>query len=100
MKLNFQNQLLNLDQPPVPFVNLPSNSCMTFMLSNKGHIKLSNSVIEQIRSYEQHKKSDLEAGGVLLGRFVIESKDIVVDTVSVPMRGDERTRYSFHRGAK
>lgn len=73
---------------------------MTFMLSNKGHIKLSDSVIEQIRSYEQHKKSDLEAGGVLLGRFVVESKDIIVDTVSVPMRGDERTRYSFHRSAK
>lgn len=73
---------------------------MTFMLSNKGHIKLSDSVIEQIRSYEQHKKGDLEAGGVLLGRFVVDSKDIIIDMASEPMRGDKRTRYSFHRGAK
>lgn len=73
---------------------------MTFMLSNKGHIKLGEAVIEKIRSFEQHGKDDTEAGGVLLGRFVVESKDIIVDTVSVPMSGDKRTRYSFHRGAK
>lgn len=73
---------------------------MTFMMSNKGHIKLTDSVIEKLRSYQQHDEEDLEAGGVLLGRFILESKHIVIDYVSVPMIGDRRTRYSFQRGAK
>lgn len=73
---------------------------MTFMLSNKGHIKFSDSVIEKIQSYQQHKKEDLEAGGVLVGRFILKSKNIVIDSVSVPMIGDKRTRFSFQRRAK
>jgi integrative and conjugative element protein (TIGR02256 family) len=73
---------------------------MTFTLSNKGRIKFDVSAIETMQSYRQVKKEDLEAGGVLLGRFIVDSKNIVMDKVSTPMIGDKRTRYSFARGAK
>ncbi len=73
---------------------------MTFTLSNKGIIKLDVSIIEIVQFYQQTEKEDLEAGGVLLGRFIVDSKNIIVDKVSTPMPGDKRTRYSFNRGAK
>ena len=38
-----------------------------------------------------------EAGGVLLGRYIRESLDIVIDQVTVPMKGDRRQRFSFFR---
>lgn len=69
-------------------------------MSNKGVIKLSAEIVERMQSYRQQKREDLESGGVLLGRFLLDSKDIVVDKITVPMFGDKRARNSFHRGEK
>jgi integrative and conjugative element protein (TIGR02256 family) len=66
-------------------------------LSNKGSLKIDAPALKKMLSYRQDRKRDSEAGGVLLGRFIIDSKEVVVDKVSVPMIGDKRTRYSFHR---
>jgi len=73
---------------------------MIFMLSNKGHIKLSEQVLQKIRTYCQRNKIDSEAGGILLGRFLLNSKDIIIDEITVPMIGDKSSRYSFYRSAK
>lgn len=50
-----------------------------------GRLKLSCSVVNIMK---EHTENILEAGGVLLGRFIIETDDIVVDHVTVPMPGD------------
>ena len=68
-----------------------------FKLSNGGLIKLTKEVLVAVEAYKQVNKGDTEAGGVLLGRFIKDSKDIIIDHVTVPTDGDERKRYSFKR---
>lgn len=45
----------------------------------------------------QHEPDALEAGGVLLGRELLGTGDLVVDAVTEPMAEDMRTRVSFFR---
>jgi integrative and conjugative element protein (TIGR02256 family) len=71
-----------------------------FRLSNKGKIKIDADPLARMLHYQQKGKEDTEAGGVLLGRLIKDSKDIVIDHVSVPMIGDKRTRFSFIRNKK
>jgi integrative and conjugative element protein (TIGR02256 family) len=71
-----------------------------FNLSNGGILKIDDSAWERISNYIQRQSDAKEAGGILLGRFIKNSKHIIVDKVTVPMIGDKRTRYSFKRGEK
>jgi integrative and conjugative element protein (TIGR02256 family) len=66
-----------------------------------GHkFELSPIVVEQITQFIQYCPKMPEAGGVLLGRFIIESDDIVVDKITTPMKGDRQSRFHFFRSAK
>lgn len=51
-------------------------------------------------SFTQNKQEKLEAGGVLLGRHIQDTADVVVDCVTTPMSGDLRGRFSFFREEK
>jgi integrative and conjugative element protein (TIGR02256 family) len=51
-------------------------------------------------AFIQNKPTKPEAGGVLLGRYISGTEDVVVDRVTTPMPGDRRTRFSFFRKAK
>lgn len=73
---------------------------MIVTMSNSGQLKIDNQPMSRMNSYQQVTRDKLEAGGVLLGRFILDSKNIVVDRVTVPMIGDKRTRYTFIRGEK
>lgn len=77
-----------------------SEIVVTFSLSNNGKLKFSEHAIERIQAFKQDKPDATEAGGVILGRFILNSKDIVVDDISIPMIGDKRKRFSFIRNAK
>lgn len=48
--------------------------------------------------FSQQARRDPEAGGVLLGRYLLGNPHVVVDEVTVPMEGDRRSRTEFHRG--
>lgn len=54
----------------------------------------------QMQAFAQHHVGDREAGGVLLGRHLLDSRDVVVDEVSTPQSGDRRSRYGFFRSSK
>jgi len=73
---------------------------MIVTLSNNGVLKIDTEPMARIASFEQDARDKLEAGGVLLGRFISSSKNIVVDRVTVPMFGDVRGRSRFIRGDK
>jgi integrative and conjugative element protein (TIGR02256 family) len=73
---------------------------ITYTMSNKGKIKITEYAFQRMEKYRQVNKEDFEAGGVLLGRFIVNTKDIVIDDVSIPLIGDKRTRTSFVRNAK
>jgi integrative and conjugative element protein (TIGR02256 family) len=68
-----------------------------FEITNGGKIKLTGSVMETLQQYKQVHNNSLESGGVILGRFIKVSKNIVVDKITTPMRGDKQTRFSFKR---
>ncbi len=51
-------------------------------------------------SFRQENRGDPEAGGVLLGRLIEESDDVVIDEASVPSDSDRRGRTFFQRARR
>lgn len=73
---------------------------MILVKTNTGRLKLTDETLWRMRSYAQYESDKLEAGGVLLGRLIKDSKDVIVDRVTVPMVGDQRGRHGFVRSEK
>jgi integrative and conjugative element protein (TIGR02256 family) len=73
---------------------------VTFQKSDEGKLKVGAPALAKMRRYIQSLPYQAEAGGLLLGRYIIDSSDIVVDLVTVPMRGDVRNRYSYLRRSR
>lgn len=71
-----------------------------YLLSNKGVLKISRHAYDRMATYIQTNEKDEEGGGVILGRFIIDSKNIIIDDVTLPMLGDKKSRFSFFRSAK
>lgn len=61
---------------------------------------LGQQAVRQMRRYEQRNFWQREAGGVLLGRHLLDDGNIVVDEVTTPQRSDRRSRTTFFRSAK
>ena len=78
-------------------MNLENCKFLLFQLPNGGRLKISNDALQQMLYFRQLKSTDYEAGGVLLGRLLLESNDIVVDEATIPMPGDKRSRLAFYR---
>jgi integrative and conjugative element protein (TIGR02256 family) len=38
-----------------------------------------------------------EAGGMLLGRLIVETNHVVIDEATIPMKGDRRGRFFYNR---
>lgn len=56
--------------------------------------------IKQMQAFAQHRWWDREAGGILMGRHLLDSNDLVVDEVSTPQDTDRRDRCNFFRSRK
>lgn len=74
--------------PPRNFIDLLGN-----------RIKISHHALVSLRQYIQDNESKPEAGGVLLGRYIIGNNDVVVDQITVPLADDKRSRFRFFRSA-
>jgi integrative and conjugative element protein (TIGR02256 family) len=59
--------------------------------------KIDDYALSKLRAFAQHQRHALEAGGVLLGRWLTTGLGFVVDDVTTPLPGDRRTRTSFFR---
>ncbi|TRZ67286.1 MAG: hypothetical protein D4S02_05405 [Rhodocyclaceae bacterium] len=53
--------------------------------------------VKQMLAHAQRSWWQTEAGGVLLGRHLFDSNDLVVDEVTTPQKQDRRSRFSFFR---
>jgi integrative and conjugative element protein (TIGR02256 family) len=73
---------------------------LVFQQSNGSYIKLTAHVVARLQQHAQSAPSTPEAGGILLGRYLQDSDDVVVDDITEPLPGDKRGRYFFHRGQK
>jgi len=80
--------------------NLWSTSLMKSVIFPKidgGKFEIGSEALIQIQKFMQDKNFKREAGGVLLGRYIQDSLDIVIDEVTVPMWGDRRGLFHFFR---
>lgn len=69
----------------------------SYFFSRGQRLIIANSVLDTFRKYGQVDPARPEAGGVLLGRHLLESPDIVIDEATLPQITDRRSRYSFFR---
>ena len=65
-----------------------------------GKLEISIEALTQMQKYIQDNNFKREAGGVLLGRYIKDSLDVVVDEVTVPMWGDRRGWFNFFRARR
>lgn len=72
-------------------------SPLLFQRSCGGNVKVTKTAIELWAPYVQDSSSKFEAGGVLLGRRILDTNDIIVDIVTTPMPNDRRKRFQFFR---
>ncbi|WP_147393753.1 Mov34/MPN/PAD-1 family protein [Ammoniphilus oxalaticus] len=72
----------------------------TFLLPSGKKLKLREPAIEKMIKYRQLSSNDNEAGGILIGRILIESSDYIIDDITVPMKNDICRRTRFIRSSK
>ncbi|MBO0951180.1 Mov34/MPN/PAD-1 family protein [Fibrella forsythiae] len=70
---------------------------LLFQIPGGGRLKISDQALDKMLSFRQLNLEDCEAGGVMLGRLLIDSNDVVIDEVTVPMCQDKRSRFAFYR---
>jgi integrative and conjugative element protein (TIGR02256 family) len=68
-----------------------------FLKSDGGKLEIGMLAISRILKFRQDGCWKREAGGVLVGRYIRDCLDVVIDDVTIPMRGDRRGRCSFFR---
>jgi integrative and conjugative element protein (TIGR02256 family) len=71
-------------------------SALVYVRDGGRVVKLDAMAVRSLRAFEQHG-SGTEAGGVLLGRWIMGSGAIVVDAITTPSKDDRRGRFSFFR---
>ncbi|MBL8355475.1 MAG: Mov34/MPN/PAD-1 family protein [Delftia acidovorans] len=73
---------------------------LVYRVTPKQRLIVVEHAVQQMLSFAQHHWLNCEAGGVLLGRHLLDSRDLVVDEVSTPQATDRRGRCSFFRSSK
>ena len=60
-------------------------------------VKIESTPLAIMSQYTQIKRNDREAGGIILGRMIENSNDVIIDEVTIPSLQDKRSRFSFFR---
>lgn len=74
-----------------------SSSVLAFLRPTGGHLLVRPEAMEALWQHAQFRAGQPEAGGVLIGRHVLHSSDVIVDSVTVPLPGDRQSRFHFFR---
>lgn len=75
----------------------PITGPLIFSRLDEGRFQLGTEVLNHLLSFIQDSPGKPEAGGILLGRHILDSQDIIVDLATQPLPGDRRTFLSFFR---
>lgn len=70
---------------------------LLFSRGDRVLLKIDVAALLHMLPYRQITPKANEAGGVLMGRHILNCHDVVVDEVTTPCWCDKRTRFSFHR---
>jgi len=65
-----------------------------------GHVEISGQAQDALFQMRQVDDDAPEGGGVLLGRLIVDSDDVVIDEITTPGPHDRRARYWFNRSKK
>ena len=68
-----------------------------FPITGEQRVVIRGAVVERLVKYRQQGRFQSEAGGILLGRILLDSRDYVIDEISTPKRTDKRRRHYFYR---
>lgn len=77
-----------------------NNKPLIYIKGDGGKFKIDGLPLQKISEYLQINPRMNEAGGVLLGRYIIDSNDIVVDDITTPMPNDVRKRCFYLKQKK
>jgi integrative and conjugative element protein (TIGR02256 family) len=72
---------------------------LIFQIDINARLIISEEAIKRLTELRQSDSKDNEAGGILLGRHLIDSEDVTVDEISTPLVSDKRSRFSFFRSS-
>lgn len=70
---------------------------LIYKIHPHGRIKISKDVLSTMLSYQQYESDTPESGGLLVGRYIADCDDIVIDKLTVPMKWDIQTRCFFKK---
>ena len=70
-----------------------------FVRENGGQITFGAQALDALHQLRQVDDRAQEAGGVLLGRLIVNTEDVVVDEITKPGPDDIRGRYQFKRSS-
>ena len=73
---------------------------LVFRVTPRQRLIIVEYALKQMHEFAQHRFGDREAGGVLMGRHLLDSYDVVVDEVTTPQNTDRRSRCNFYRSHK
>ena len=73
---------------------------LVYRVTPRQRLVIVEGALQQMQAFAQRHWWNCEAGGVLLGRHLLDSHDVVVDEVSTPQSGDRRGRFSFFRSSR
>lgn len=76
---------------------MDKTGALRFSRADEGRIEITPKALEQMLSYRQSGRRALEAGGILLGRLIVDCSDVVIDDITVPLRNDIRKLLFFFR---
>ncbi|MDX2053624.1 MAG: Mov34/MPN/PAD-1 family protein [Polyangiaceae bacterium] len=68
-----------------------------FRLGGDRLVAFGEESVDTLLGYRQLDTGAFEAGGVLLGRIILATGDVVIDQVTTPCSNDLRSRYRFLR---
>lgn len=70
---------------------------LEFILPNSGTLKISSDAKKILMESSQDKIHKNEAGGVLIGRYILFSNDVIIDSVTTSSGKDKRGKYFFNK---
>jgi integrative and conjugative element protein (TIGR02256 family) len=70
---------------------------LLYCLEDGRMLLIRNHALNKFEKYRQLKSKDNEAGGILIGRILIENNNFIIDDITEPMDLDVRKRYYFKR---
>lgn len=73
---------------------------LVYRVTPRQRLIIVEGALQQMQAFAQRRWWDCEAGGILLGRHLLDSHDVVVDEVSTPQNSDRRSRFAFFRSSK